>query len=168
MRVWLHGWSIESGLALLTHGRGVMVSTMKIIVIRRQRKSLRLRTLRRRTVVGIFRESQKWLVLISIPGPRPRMPLDHPLRGEERLDLFSQVDNIAALLKKEGQGSELYLGSTAYPEPVGAFCTKAKALKPQAFACSTMTLFIGVLITLLSPRHTSKVSDTVRALGRRS
>jgi len=126
------------------------VSTMKIIVIRRQRKGLRRRALRRRTVVGIFCESQEWLVLISIPRPRSRVPLDHPLRGEERLDLFSQVDNIAAL-----------------PEPVGAFCTKAKALKPQAFACSTMTLFVGVLITLLATdpaRVTSRLSAH-RAFG---
>jgi len=92
---------------------------------------------RRALRFSAFREDQYLWLLIGIARTRTRMPLDHPLGREERLNLFAQDRNAVGL-----------------PHPFRALGTEAKALKTKTNACLAIPLRVRLLVALLSPYPT--------------
>ena len=95
------------------------------------------------------REHQDLRLLIGVTGTRARMPLDHSLGREERLDLFTQNGNAFRLLDIEIRIGKEKDASWTDPHPFGTFSTKTKALKTKTNAGLAAPLCVRLLVTFL-------------------
>jgi hypothetical protein len=109
---------------------------------------------RRALRFSAFREDQYLWLLIGIARTRTRMPLDHPLGREERLNLFAQDRNAVGLLNNEMRIAESCRQGETNPHPFRALGTEAKALKTKTNACLAIPLRVRLLVALLSPYPT--------------
>ena len=80
------------------------------------------------------------------------MALDHALRGEERLDLFSQLSDTVVLLE-DHEGKKIFIGrrkrTATYPHPIWPLRTETEALKAETDTGLASALAVWLLVAFL-------------------